>query len=129
MMSTIIHVRNYHTDSYGHVNNARYLEFLEEARWQFFNQHGLWQQLASIHLVVTRVDIRYRSAALLGEALQIQSQIADVQTRQVLMEQKITTTDGARLIAIAQVSLMPTQNGKAQRLPEDLLRAITQLKT
>lgn len=29
-------VRNYHLDGYGHVNNARYLEFLEEARWTFF---------------------------------------------------------------------------------------------
>lgn len=28
-------VRNYHLDGYGHVNNARYLEFLEEARWAF----------------------------------------------------------------------------------------------
>lgn len=27
-----IRVRNYHLDGYGHVNNARYLEFLEEAR-------------------------------------------------------------------------------------------------
>ena len=30
---TKIKVRGYHIDLYGHVNNARYLEFLEEARW------------------------------------------------------------------------------------------------
>lgn len=29
-------MRSYHLDGYGHVNNARYLEFLEEARG-----HGL----------------------------------------------------------------------------------------
>ncbi len=28
-------VRNYHLDGYGHVNNARHLEFFEEARWAF----------------------------------------------------------------------------------------------
>lgn len=33
-------VRNYHLDGYGHVNNARYLEFLEEARWTFFQEIG-----------------------------------------------------------------------------------------
>ena len=32
---TEIKVRGYHLDLYGHVNNARYLEFLEEARWAF----------------------------------------------------------------------------------------------
>ncbi|XLM23374.1 thioesterase, partial [Chromobacterium piscinae] len=30
---TRIKVRGYHLDLFGHVNNARYLEFLEEARW------------------------------------------------------------------------------------------------
>ena len=35
-VSTIeIKVRGYHVDIYGHVNNARYVEFLEEARWAF----------------------------------------------------------------------------------------------
>ena len=29
-------VRNYHLDGYGHVNNARSLEVLEEARCAFF---------------------------------------------------------------------------------------------
>jgi len=34
MKSTVqIKVRNYHLDRFGHVNNARYLEFLEEGRW------------------------------------------------------------------------------------------------
>lgn len=32
-MQTQIKVRGYHLDVYQHVNNARYLEFLEEARW------------------------------------------------------------------------------------------------
>ena len=31
--TTEIVIRGYHVDIYGHVNNARYLEFLEEDRW------------------------------------------------------------------------------------------------
>jgi len=30
---TEIKVRGYHMDFYGHINNARYLELLEEGRW------------------------------------------------------------------------------------------------
>ena len=37
---TYIKVRGYHLDGYQHVNNARYLEFLEEARWGYLEQHG-----------------------------------------------------------------------------------------
>ena len=36
-----IKVRGYHLDVFQHVNNARYLEFLEEARWTYFDDHGL----------------------------------------------------------------------------------------
>ena len=34
---TKIVIRGYHLDAYRHVNNARYLEFLEEARWQYLD--------------------------------------------------------------------------------------------
>lgn len=33
--SVALRVRGYHLDGYGHVNNARYLEFMEEGRWAF----------------------------------------------------------------------------------------------
>lgn len=38
-METKIKIRGYHTDLYQHVNNARYLEFLEEARRQLLEDH------------------------------------------------------------------------------------------
>jgi len=39
-MHTYIKVRGYHLDFYQHVNNARYLEFLEEARWEWLENLG-----------------------------------------------------------------------------------------
>jgi len=41
MTTTQIKVRGYHEDRFGHVNNARYLEFLEEARWAHLEERGL----------------------------------------------------------------------------------------
>ncbi|HBB1082702.1 TPA: thioesterase, partial [Escherichia coli] len=56
-MQTQIKVRGYHLDVYQHVNNARYLEFLEEARW-----HGLensdsfhWMTAHNIAFVVVNI--------------------------------------------------------------------------
>ncbi len=34
--TTTVKVRGYHLDIYQHVDNACYLEFLEEARWAWF---------------------------------------------------------------------------------------------
>ena len=33
-------IREHHLDSYGHVNNATYVEILEEARWECITQRG-----------------------------------------------------------------------------------------
>lgn len=43
---TLIKVRGYHLDIYQHVNNARYLEFLEEGRWAAFEKNLDIEQLA-----------------------------------------------------------------------------------
>ena len=51
-------VRGYHLDGYGHVNNARYLEFMEEGRWAFFDEHPrLIQQLHSAAISRTRMPL------------------------------------------------------------------------
>ncbi len=33
-------IREHHLDTFGHVNNATYLEILEEARWEFISSRG-----------------------------------------------------------------------------------------
>lgn len=33
-------IKEFHLDSYGHVNNATYLQILEEARWEFITENG-----------------------------------------------------------------------------------------
>ncbi|MEK9712132.1 MAG: thioesterase family protein, partial [Thalassolituus sp.] len=39
-MAVQIRVRGYHLDVYQHVNNGRYMEFIEEARWAFMDETG-----------------------------------------------------------------------------------------
>jgi len=33
-------IREGHLDSFGHVNNSKYLEIFEEARWEILDSHG-----------------------------------------------------------------------------------------
>jgi len=73
-----IRVRNYHLDGYGHVNNARYLEFLEEARWAFFEEHGFLSEIDGLMLVVVRTDIRYRRAAVDGDILRFEGRLKEL---------------------------------------------------
>lgn len=72
-----IKVRGYHLDGYQHVNNARYLEFFEEARWAFFEESDAIKTLQkqNIMFVVVNVNINYRYPASLGQTLVIKSKL------------------------------------------------------
>ena len=61
---THLTVRGYHLDVYRHVNNARYLEFLEEARWDYFDHNGLAEFFRNSRygMAIVHIDIHYRRA-------------------------------------------------------------------
>ena len=92
-MQTQIKVRGYHLDVYQHVNNARYLEFLEEARW-----HGLensdsfhWMTAHNIAFVVVNININYRRPAVLNGKSGILSQVITLEPEgQVVADALIT---------------------------------------
>jgi YbgC/YbaW family acyl-CoA thioester hydrolase len=67
-----ITVRSYECDSYSHVNNAVYLNYLEYGRMEFlhhihFDYNGLIA--AGYYLYVTHIDIHYKSSAYLDDVL------------------------------------------------------------
>ncbi len=75
-MQTQIKVRGYHLDVYQHVNNARYLEFLEEARWDGLENSDSfqWMTARNIAFVVVNININYRRPAVLSDLLTVTSQ-------------------------------------------------------
>ena len=67
---TKIVIRGYHLDAYQHVNNARYLEFLEEARWQYIDNIKK-EELAKydFSFLIVNININYRMPATVGDSI------------------------------------------------------------
>ena len=68
-------VRSYELDSYNHVNNAVYLNYLEYARMEYLNNIGFdFKSLTEegYMLYVTHIDIKYKFSARLNEKLFIE---------------------------------------------------------
>lgn len=105
MHHTHIRVRGYHLDVFQHVNNARYLEFLEEARWSYFEDNGLTPLFfqSDLGMAVVNINISYRRGAVLDDTLQITTRFESVQQRNAVLTQKITLKDSDTLVADAQV--------------------------
>nr|UOP04064.1 acyl-CoA thioesterase [Conchiformibius kuhniae] len=119
-------VGNYHLDGYGHVNNARYLEFLEAARWAWFAQHGLTAAARQTRLVVLHINIRYRRAAVLDDVLTVHSRLCEVKSRLLRLTQ--TVRRGSDTVAEAEVAIAPTDAaGNVVRLPDALRGVLAEL--
>jgi len=72
-------VRPYECDSYGHVNHAVYINYLEFARTRYlqaaeYDYPGLLK--AGFFTYVSRVDISYRSPAFSDDDLTVESESA-----------------------------------------------------
>jgi len=69
-------VRSYECDSYNHVNNANYLNYLEFARWEFLKTIGFDYDKAiksGYGTYVTRIEINYKKPAFTDDELVIRS--------------------------------------------------------
>ena len=69
-------VRTYECDSYGHVNNANYLNYLEYGRQEFLKDVGFDYHAslaAGYGIYVARIEIDYKKPALYDDKLTIKS--------------------------------------------------------
>ena len=122
-----IRVRNYHLDGYGHVNNARYLEFLEEARWAFFEEHGLLSEIDGFMLVVVRTDIRYRRAAVDGDILRFEGRLKELTSRHIILTQNIVLPSGKHAVeAESTLMVVSAESGRSISIPEPLFTLLKQ---
>ena len=122
-----VRVRNYHLDGYGHVNNARYLEFLEEARWVFFEEHGLLSEIDGLMLVVVRIDIRYRRAAVDGDILRFEGRLKELTSRHIILTQNIVLPSGKNAVeAESTLMVVSAESGRSISIPEPLFTLLKQ---
>ena len=118
-MQTTIKVRGYHLDVYQHVNNARYLEFLEEARWQWLEEveafHWLLEQ--KLAFVVVNININYRRPAVLGDVLAIDSQITQLNGKSGIIAQRVLLAGEETVVADAALTFVCIDLRTQQAVP------------
>ncbi|XTZ37454.1 YbgC/FadM family acyl-CoA thioesterase [Salmonella enterica] len=107
-MQTQIKVRGFHLDVYQHVNNARYLEFLEEARWDGLeNNDGFkWMAGNNIAFVVVNININYRRPAVLGDLLTVTSHVKQINGRSGVLSQVVTLEPEDEVVADVLVTFV-----------------------
>jgi len=125
-----IKVRGYHADFYGHVNNARYLEFFEEDRWAKLEKVIDLRRFAARGFVflVVNINVNYRQAVPVGETLLVSTELEKIGNKSVALKQEIVFKESKEVAADAIVTfVIRDATGKAAVMEGELLEELKRL--
>lgn len=115
---------------FGHVNHARYLEYMEWARFQWCADNGmpLPELIARDHVgpAVLRVQIQYRRECKLGDELLVTAAAMSARRQIGRIKQTIVDTRTGELVADAELTfvMLDLVERKAVDLPRAFVEAI-----
>ena len=91
-------IREFHLDSFGHVNNAAYVQLYEEARWDFITKNGFgldYVQKQQIGPVILDLQVRFKRELKNRETIKILSRAIEIVSPKIMvLEQSMVKADG-----------------------------------
>jgi len=116
-------VRGYELDSYGHVNNAVYLQYYEYARWEMMKNLGFLDHLKDTGLSVVVVEslVRYMRETNMFDELIIESSF-NVESPYLIFYQKII--DSKTKLPASRARFKTIFLGQ-DKLPQDIPQFLT----
>ncbi|MGH1490748.1 MAG: acyl-CoA thioesterase [Acidimicrobiales bacterium] len=128
---TDLTVRFNEIDPYGHVNHSVYFTYLEVGRTEALAACGMPLRVMAergYQLVVTHIDARFRLAAMMGEKLQIETEISELRRASGTWTQRVMRGDD--VLVTADVTAGVTDStGKPCKPPEWLFPALESLRS
>jgi acyl-CoA thioester hydrolase len=124
MFSHRLEVRFRDCDPMGHVNNAVYLTYLEQAR--FAHWKTLSGESESPGVILARVEVDYRKPAKYGDLLEIRISLERIGTTSLIYTYVIVDQGGDRIADARSVLVSyDYRSGKPVPIPDSLRRQIT----
>lgn len=123
-------VRPTEIDVNAHVNNAKFVEYLEWGREEWYDRNGLgYDKLKAMGAatVTVNVNVNYRSECRQGEVLTIITRPGRLGRTSFAFDQEVVKADGTVAVdaAVTLVTIDPGTR-KPRVVPEELAEALTQ---
>lgn len=123
-----VRVRHYEMDSAGHVNNAVYLHYVEDAAIEHARALGFdearWREIGGVW-VVRRHEIDYKLPAVAGDELDVTTRIVGMERVQATRRTQIVRARDRALIAEAVTYwVWVGLDGRPRRLPAEVLASL-----
>lgn len=125
-LTTPLPVRFRDIDALGHVNNAVYLTYLEEARVEYLRRVLGQTRPSEYAVVVARVEIDYRSAATMEDELFVGTRVTRLGGASFDMDYRIVDKKSGRTIAEAKSVLVSFDHKekRVSKLPPEFVEKV-----
>ena len=90
------------TDGMGHVNNAVYLTYLEEARAAWFREATGLRSYRDVSIILARTCLDFRSPVLPGEEIRLGARVESIGGKSFRMSYRASEAASGRLVLEAE---------------------------
>ncbi len=123
-------VRYADIDAQGHLNNAKYLTYFEQARIHYFEELGLFsrgQSFMDIGTIVADIHIKFLAPVYLGAPVRVGVRTAAIGNKSLTLQETIVDGESGQLYADGTVVLVSFDYRTHQTIPvpETWRRTIT----
>ncbi len=122
---TVITVRSPELDSFGHVNHAVFLHYLEHARFEALESAGFsWAVLdeRDWRIFVVRIEVDYLAEATRGDELLIRTWVDGFRRTSMVLAQEIVRADDPESVVTRSrvTAVWMDRNRRPMRVPEEV---------
>ena len=109
-------------DDQQHVNNVRYVQWIQDVAQEHWESRASEEQKAGLAWVVVRHEIDYKMEALLNDEILLETRIIDTTHVTSIREVVIKNNDSGKLLAKAETTwcLLDQKTKKPQRISDEL---------
>jgi len=118
-----IRVAYHETDGQGRVHHANYLNYLEQSRVEMLRFQGVSYkefEEQGLMLVVSEINVNYRSAAKFDDLLAISTTVTAIRGVRIC-HKYVIDRDGEIIVEAESTIACIDRNGKVSRLPKEWL--------
>ena len=112
-------IRTFHTDAFGHVNNSRYVELLEEARWRYAEDIGLIELLSErgLGFIIVDMRLRFRVPVFEGDTIQVETSLTTLGSASGNVKQWVSKSGESSICLKSNYHFILIDRGTAKSVP------------
>jgi acyl-CoA thioester hydrolase len=118
-------VHEWQRDHMGHINVRAYMEFLEEACWQFYAMLGMTPSLlrgGAIHLAAVQQNISYQKELYPGDTIAVRTGVLEIREKVLRFRHELFNTESRDICAVCDFTVvcLNPKTRKSQPFPGEV---------